>query len=199
MPRAVFAASHHGSLAHRTPLHQTNRGTRALRGALLMSYHEAGCAPQARWMRSQTARSGRPSRHRVPGRLVHAYTIGPWVPSDTVRRDQHVSCRVVAMASPVGGAPSFGATGRAVRAAPVSRSCVAGSTGPWRPQRVADGSATRDVSPRQASTASRTAGRWPERQSAPMDLQGQRRSWARAGPRAPATGGLVCKTSSGGT
>jgi len=112
-------------------------------------------------MMSQTARSGRPSRHRVTWRLVNAYAMGPLVPSETVRRDHTVSCRCVAMASTVGGALSLGASVRVVRASPVSREGLAGLTGPGSPPRVSDGIATIDVSPRQASTASRTSGLWP--------------------------------------
>src|SRR6266704_4661292 len=74
------------SMAHRTPLSQTNTRRGILTGALLMEYQYLGSAPRVRFITSQTVAAGWASLHRVTRLRANSYTMGPLVPSDTVRR-----------------------------------------------------------------------------------------------------------------
>ena len=52
-----------------------------------------------RFITSHTVLAGRPSPQRVTWRLVNSYSIGPFVPSETFRRYQKQSCRLLANVS----------------------------------------------------------------------------------------------------
>src|SRR5262245_2656205 len=90
MPSSVFVSSKHCSIAHRTPLSHTKRRKGVLHGALLRSYQYCGCAPRVRLMSNHTAVVGEPSLHSMIRLRANSYVMGPLVPSDTVRRYQHV-------------------------------------------------------------------------------------------------------------
>lgn len=55
-------------------------------GALLMEYQYVGLSPNVRLSTSQTVWVGCPSLHSVTRRRANSYSMGPFVPSDTVRR-----------------------------------------------------------------------------------------------------------------
>src|SRR5712691_9534851 len=119
MPRSVFVSSKHCSIAHRMPLHHTNRRNGGLAGALLMSYAYVGLAPSVRLITSQTVRSGSPSLHSVTRVRANAYAIGPLVPSETVRRYHTEDGKLSANAVTVNGVCVGEATTRLACASPL--------------------------------------------------------------------------------
>jgi hypothetical protein len=161
MPNAVLLASTHCAIAQRTPRNPTTRGKRLLRGALLREDQCVGWAPRLRCITRHTVRSGRPSRHRVPRRLVNSYSSGPLVPSDPVRRYQQASGRLLAIAATEGGVRSLAAPCRLVRPAPRERYGVVSMTGPSSQARVSAGLATQETRSTERSTASRNAALLP--------------------------------------
>jgi hypothetical protein len=78
-----------------------------------------GSGPIVRLITSQTVRSGRPSLHSVTRWRANAYTIGPFVPSETRRRYQREAGRRAATAATVHGAVSGDTTTCFVRTAPL--------------------------------------------------------------------------------
>src|SRR5262245_41803718 len=96
-----------------------------------------------RFITSQTVLSGWPSLHSVTCLLVNSYSMGPLVPSDTFRRYQKQSWRLLATASTDIGAFSVLATIRLARASTLSRYRLGSVTGPSSQQRVSDGLETK--------------------------------------------------------
>src|SRR5215471_16298115 len=100
-------------MAHRTPLSQTRMPRGMLAGALLIAYEYVGSAPTVRLITSQTLRSGSPSLHNVTRWRANAYSMGPLVPSETVRRYHLDAGRCAATAATVhasGGAETSSAS-----------------------------------------------------------------------------------------
>jgi hypothetical protein len=170
-----------------------------LAGALLREAADVGRAPRGRVSTSHPVRSGSPSLRSVTRVRAHAYAIGPWVPSETVRRDPHEEARRCATAATVTGACVAGATTRVARPSPVSLEGCAVLSGRWSHQRVSAGMDTNDVTPTPLSTASRPSGRFPERPSATRDVQGSRPVLRMAYPLSTAHGGVVCTVTALGT
>jgi hypothetical protein len=148
-------------MAHRMPLHHTNRRNGVLSGALLMEEAYVGLAPRVRLRTSHPVRWGSPSWHNVTRLRANSYAIGPVVPSETLRRYQHEDARLCAQAATVSGVCVSGGHTRLARTAPVSVEVFSVVRGRWSHQRGAAGTATNAVPPTQASTASRKAGLWP--------------------------------------
>src|SRR5262244_472676 len=99
-------------MAHRRLLSHTNVRNGVLVGALLIAYEYTGSAPTVRLITSQTVRSGRPSLQSVTRCRANAYSIGPLVPSDTLRRYQWEAGRCLATVATVCGALSGATTTR---------------------------------------------------------------------------------------
>src|SRR5690348_8993423 len=114
-----------------------------------------------RMFTSHTVRSGSPSWHSVTRLRAQAYTIGPLVPSETVRQYHAADGTLSATAVTVSGACVAEATTRLACTAPLEVSVCSGVGGRWSQQRVSAGTATNAVTPTQASMASRKAGLLP--------------------------------------
>ena len=106
-------------MAHRTPLSQTKRRRGVLAGALLMEYQYVGSAPRVRLITSQTVWAGWSSWHRVTRFRVNSYSMGPFVPSDTVRRYHTLGPICCANFATLCGGVSGVATPRFVRRSPL--------------------------------------------------------------------------------
>src|SRR5215470_3841014 len=119
MPKSVLLSAKHCSIAHRTPLSQTRvlRGIRA--GALLIAYEYEGAGPTVHLITSQTLRSGSPSLHRVTRWRANAYSMGPLVPSETVRRYHLDAGRCAATAATVHASGAVSTTTRFAWAFPL--------------------------------------------------------------------------------
>src|SRR6266849_5725164 len=102
--------------------------------------------------------------------------MGPFVPSETVRRYHAADGRLSAKAATVRGVCVSGATTRLERTSPLYVEVCSVVGGRWSQHRVSAGTDTNDVTPRQASSASRKSGLFPERQSATTYLKGRRPS-----------------------
>jgi hypothetical protein len=92
---------------------------------------------------------------------AHAYSLGPFVPSETFRRYPREAGRRAAKAATVHGAWSDPPTTRFERHAPFSMDIVSVVRGAWSQQRGSEDIATNAVTPTHASTASRKAGLVP--------------------------------------
>src|SRR5262245_1775516 len=198
MPSAVLAAATPGALAHRRPLHQTNRGQRGLRGALLTADPEDGCAPMGRFSPHPTVLRGWLSRPRGSGRVVQSAALGPLVPAATVRRYQPPWCRRLAHVSTALGSLARGDATGCVRLAPVAVHGVVGITGPYTHPRISAESDTQAMGCPSAAPASRQAGLGPSRPSATTSWNGRPPASRRTRNRATAHGGSGCKPSSEG-
>src|SRR5215470_734768 len=121
MPNSVLPSSKHCSTAQRSPLNQTKVRKGVLAGALLIASAYDGSAPTVRLITSHTVRSGRPSLHSVTRWRANAYSIGPLVPSDTLRRYQCDAKRRLATVATVWGTLSGFTTMRFARASPLYR------------------------------------------------------------------------------
>jgi len=148
-------------MAHRMPLHHTHRRNGVLSGALLMEEAYVGLEPRVRWSTSHPVRLGSPSLHHVTRVRAHAYAIGPVVPSETIRRYPHEDARLCAKAATVSGVCVSGGHTRLACTAPLSVEVFSVVRGRWSQQRVSAGTATNEVTPTQASTASRKSGLLP--------------------------------------
>src|SRR6266849_8585451 len=161
-----------------------------------MAEAEGGLAPSVRLITSHTVRSGSPSLHSVTRLRAKAYTIGPLVPSETVRPYHAADGKLSANAVTVSGACVAEATTRLTCTAPLEGYVCSVVGGRWSQQRVSAGTDTNAVTPTQASMASRKAGLLPERQSATRDRKGRRPSFRIALTMSAAIWGLVCKGTS---
>ena len=148
-------------MAHRMPLNHTNRRNGVLAGACLMEYAYVGCAPRVRLIPTHTVLSGTPSWHRVTRLRLNSYAMGPFVPSETVRRYHPADGRLAAKVASVRGVCVSGTPTRVARPAPLYVSVGSVGEGRWSQHRVSAGTDTNDVTPRQASTASRKSGLFP--------------------------------------
>src|SRR5262249_28619385 len=106
-------------MAHRRLLNHTNVRNGVLAGALLIAYAYVGSVPKVRLITSQTVRPGRPSLQSVTRWRARAYVIGPFVPSETVRRYQLDAGRRVAKTATELGAGVAATTTRFERASPL--------------------------------------------------------------------------------
>src|SRR5215467_13328645 len=106
-------------MAHRTPLSQTRMPRGMLAGALLIAYEYVGSAPTVRLITSQTLRSGSPSLHNVTRWRANAYSMGPLVPSETVRRYHLDAGRCAATAATVHASGAVSTTTRFAWAFPL--------------------------------------------------------------------------------
>src|SRR5713101_3362158 len=120
-----------------------------------------GWAPSVRLMTSHTVRSGKSSLQSVTRLRANAYSIGPLVPSETRRRYHPEDGRLCANATTVSGATPSGATTRCERMAPLYLEVFSVVTGRWSHHRGSEGIDTNDVTPTQASMASRKSGLLP--------------------------------------
>src|SRR5262245_13451821 len=124
--------------------------------------------------------------------------MGPLVPSDTVRRYQHVVGSAWANAATVLGGVLVTAT-RVVRGSPLEvEVCVVVASG-WSQHRVSAAVATNATVPTQASHAAQKSGLLPYRQSATIYLNGSISAWWSAWTIAAANWGLLCHTTSSGS
>src|SRR6266705_6123687 len=158
MPRAGFVSSTHCSMAHRMPLHHTNRRNGVLSGALLREEEYVGLEPRVRLSTRHPVRLGSPSLLSVTRVRANASAIGPWVPSETIRRYQHEDARLCAKAATVSGVCVSGGHTRLARTAPLYVEVFSVVRGRRSHQRVSAGTATNEVTPTQASTAFRKSG-----------------------------------------
>src|SRR6266704_1219504 len=94
-------------------------------------------------------------------RLRREWLLGPLVPSETRRRYHPEDGRLCANAATVSGATTSGATTRCERMAPLYLEVFSVVTGRWSQHRVSEGIDTNDVTPTQASMASRKSGLLP--------------------------------------
>src|SRR6266849_3126913 len=161
MPNSVFVSSKPCSMAHRTPLSQTNTRRGVLTGALLMSYQYVGSAPRVRLSTSQTVWAGWSSLHRGTRLRANSYTMGPLVPSDTVRRYHARGPICCANFATLWRGVSGVVTTRCVRCLPLEvELCVVVATGASQ-QRVSSGTATKATVPTHASHAAQNSGLLP--------------------------------------
>ena len=91
MPNSLFPSSKHCSIGHLNPLSQTNKSSLELIGALLKKNEYEGLGPMVRFIINQTSLVGNPFLAMTTRRLENSYSIGPLVPSDTLRRYQKKS------------------------------------------------------------------------------------------------------------
>src|SRR5262249_20946483 len=127
-------------------------------------------------MSNHTAVVGCPALHSMIRLRANSYVMGPLVPSDTVRRYQHVVGSAWANAATVLGGVLVTAT-RLVRGSPLEREvCVVVASG-WSQHRVSAGVATNATVPTQASQAVQKSGLLPSRQHATIDLNGSTPPW----------------------